>query len=133
MLAIALQTGGNQRTWMGVCILMNLGASSRQMSIIPVDTVAGAEVNVQTFGAIDVGMLTLLAFLICSEHPFLMLALSLAYKADIHVGGFVSGRRGVFKLQNCLQDFWHVLKWSSEISTVLVLSCIMHKYLLFVL
>ena len=41
-------------------------------------------------------MLTLLAILICSEHLFLMLALSLAYKADIQVGGFVSGRRGVF-------------------------------------
>ena len=75
----------------GVCILMNLGASSGQLSVIPFDTVVGTEVNIQTFGVIDVGMLTLLAFLICSEHLFLMLALSLVYKADIHIGGFVSG------------------------------------------
>ena len=70
---------------------MNLSASSGQMSIFPVDAVAGAEVNIQTFGAIDVGMLTLMAFLICSEHFFLMLAMSLAYNTDIHVGGFTSG------------------------------------------
>ena len=59
---------------MVVCILMNLGASSGKMSIIPVDTVAGAEVNIQSFGVIDLGMLTLFAFLICSEHLFSMLA-----------------------------------------------------------
>ena len=85
---------------MGVCVLMNLGASPGQMSVILVDTAAGAEVNIQTFGVICVGMLTLLAFLICSEHLFSMLALSLVHKADIHIGEFVSGRRGVFKLQN---------------------------------
>ena len=77
--------------------MMDLGAFPGQMSIIPDDTAVGGEVITQTFGVIDVGMLTLLAFLICSEHLFLMLALSLAYKADIHVGGFASGRRGVFK------------------------------------
>ena len=92
------------------------------MSVIPVDTAAGAEVNIQTFGVIDVGMLTILAFLICSEHIFSMLAVSLVYKADIHIGGFVSGRRGVFKLQNCPLAFWHVLNWSPEISTTLVSS-----------
>ena len=70
----------------GVCALMNLGASSGQMSIIPVDTAVGAEVSIQTFGVIGVGMLTLLAFLNCSEHLFSMLALSLAYKAAIYVG-----------------------------------------------
>ena len=53
---------------MGVCVLMNLGASSRQMSIIPVDTAVGAEVSIQAFGAIDVQMLRWLDFLICSEH-----------------------------------------------------------------
>ena len=72
---------------------MDLGASPGQMSIIPDDTAAGGEVITQTLGTIDVGMLTLLAFLICSEHHFWMLALSLVHKADIHIGGFVSGRR----------------------------------------
>ena len=80
---------------------MDPGASSGQMSVIPDDTAVGGEVNIQTFGAIDVGMPTLLVFLICSDHLFSMLDLSLAYKAVIHVGGFASGRRGVFKLQNC--------------------------------
>ena len=115
---------------MGVCILMNLVVSSGQMSVIPVDTAAGAEVNIQTFGVIDAGMLTLLTFLICSEHLFSMLALSLVYTAVIHIGGFASGRRGVFKLQNCLLACWHVLNWSSEISTALVSSCVVPKYLL---
>ena len=118
---------------MCVCGMMDLGASSGQMSIIPGDTTAGAEVTIQTFGVTDVGILTLFVFLICSEHLFSMLALSLAYKADIHIGGFVSGKRGVFKLQNCLVVFWHVLNWPSEISTALVSSCIMPKYLLFML
>ena len=94
---------------MDVCGMMDLGASSGQMSVIPDDTAAGGEVITQTFRTIDVGMHTLLAYLICSEHLFLMLVLSLAYKADIHIGGFASGRRGVFKLQNCPLAFWHVL------------------------
>ena len=55
---------------MGVCVLINLGASSRQMSIIPVNTTVGAEVSIHTFGAIGVMMLTVLVFLICSEHLF---------------------------------------------------------------
>ena len=76
---------------MDVCVLMNLGASSGQMSIIPVDTDVGAEVSIQKFGAIGVGMLTLLVFPICSEHFFSMPALSFVYNATICVGGFASG------------------------------------------
>ena len=64
-------------------VLMNLGVSSGQMCVIPVDTATSAEVNIQTFGVTNVGMLTLLAFFICSEHLFSMLALSLVYKADL--------------------------------------------------
>ena len=62
-----------------------------------------------------------------------MSTLSLAYKAAIHVVGFMSGRKGVFKLQNCMLALWQVLNCSSEISTALVLSCVMPKYLLFML
>ena len=40
-----LHAGGNQRMWMGVCVLMNHGAASGQMSIIPVNTAVGAEVS----------------------------------------------------------------------------------------
>ena len=73
---------------MGVYVLMNLGVSSGQMSIIPVDTAVDAKVSIHTSGTIGVGMLTLLAFLICSEHLFSMPALFFAYNAAIHVGGF---------------------------------------------
>ena len=111
---------------MGVHGVMDLSAASGQMSVIADGTAVVGEVITQTFGVIDVGVLTLLAFLICSEHLFWMLALSFAYKTDIQEGGFLSSRRGVFKLQNCLVAFWHVLKWYSEISTALVSSCIMH-------
>ena len=41
--------------WMGVCVLMNLGGSSGQIIVIPVDTSVGAEVSIHTLGAIDVG------------------------------------------------------------------------------
>ena len=118
---------------MDVCILMYLDASSGQMNIIPVDTAAGAEVNIQTFGVMDAGMLTLYAFLISSEHLFSMLALSLVYKADIHIGGFARGRRGVFKLQNCLlacfepffQNFHHLsfIMFYAQISVVYTVAC----------
>ena len=94
---------------MGVCGMMDLGASPGQMSVIPDGTAVAGEVIIQILGMIDDGMLTLMAFLIFSEHLFLMLALSLVYKADIQVGGLVSGRRGVFRMQNCLLAFWHVL------------------------
>ena len=63
---------------------MNLGASSGQMSIIPVDTAEGTEVSIHTFGAIDVGMLTLLVFLICSEHLVSIPALFFVYIAATH-------------------------------------------------
>ena len=117
---------------MGVCGMTDVGTSPGQMSVIPDCTAVIGDVIIQALGAIDAGMLTLLAFLICSEHLFLMRDLSLVYKADIHVGGLVNSRRVVFKLQNCLLTFWHVLNFSSEISTALVSSCVMPKYMLFI-
>ena len=68
--------------WMGVCGMTDLGASPGQMSVISDDTAVVGKVIMQTFGGIDVGMLILLAFLICSENLFWMLALLLAYNAD---------------------------------------------------
>ena len=55
---------------MGVFILMNLGASSGKIIIFPIDITVGVEVSIHTFGAIGVGMLPLLVFLICSEYLF---------------------------------------------------------------
>ena len=44
---------------MGVCVLMNLGASSGQIVVIPVDTIVGAEFSIHTLGAISVRMVVL--------------------------------------------------------------------------
>ena len=62
--------GCNQNTWMGVCGMMDLGASPGQMSVIPYGTAAVGEIITWTLGAIHVGMLILLTFLIYSEHLF---------------------------------------------------------------
>ena len=75
---------------MGACILMNLGASSGQIIIIPGDTSVGAEVSIYTFGAIGVGMVALRVFLINSEHLFSIPALFFVYIAMIPDGGLAS-------------------------------------------
>ena len=98
---VALHAGCIESICMGVCIVKVLGASPGQISVILEGTVVVEEVIIHTFGAMDVGMLTLLAFLICREHPFWILSLFLAYRADTHVGGLVCGRNGVFNIQNC--------------------------------
>ena len=100
---MALHAGCSQSTWMGVCCVTDLGASPGQMSVILEDAAVVGEVIIQTFGAMDVGMIMLLTFLICREHPFWILSLSLAYRADTQVGRLANGRSGVFSMQNC----WH--------------------------
>ena len=95
---------------MGVCGVRDLGASQGQMSVIlGGGTAVVGEVIIQTFGAMDVSILLLLAFLICREHLLWILSLSLPYRADTHVGGLESGRSGVLNMQNCPLAFWHVL------------------------
>ena len=105
---MALHAGCSQSTWMGVCGMTDLGASPGQMNVIPEGTAMVGEVIIQTVGAMDVGMLTLLAFLICREHPFWMLSLSFAYRVDTQVVGLVSGRSDMFDMQNCPLAFWDV-------------------------
>ena len=51
----------------------------------------GAVTNIQIFGAIWKGILTSEVFLICNEHVVDILAVFLAYKAAVQIGGFVSG------------------------------------------
>ena len=53
---------------MGVCGVIVLGAVPGHMSVSLAGTTAGEEVIIHTFGAMDVGMLMLLTFLICREH-----------------------------------------------------------------
>ena len=67
----------NLSIWVGVCGMITLGASPGQMSVIQADAAAGEEVIIHRFGAKDVGMLMLLAFLTWREHLFWILFLSL--------------------------------------------------------
>ena len=117
---MVLHVGCNQNICRGVCGITDQGASPGQMNMIPEGTAVVDEVIIQTFGAMDVGMLPLLAFLIHREHLLWILSLSLAYRADTHVGRLASGRSGVFSMQVCLLAFWHVLNCSSDISTALI-------------
>ena len=77
--------------WMGVYVLMNLGTSSGQIIVIPVDTTVGAEVSIHILGTIGAGMVALFVFLICREHLFSIPALFLAYIAAIQDDGLASG------------------------------------------
>ena len=61
---LALQAGGSHRMWIGFCNVMDLGATSGQMRVILFVAAEGAEVRIHIFGAIDVGTLILLVFLI---------------------------------------------------------------------
>ena len=92
------------------------------LDAFPIDIIAGAEVSIHTFGAIGVGIVALLLFLICNEHLFSIPILFFAYIAAIHNGWLASGWRGVLILQNCLLAFWHMLNCFSEISTTFVSS-----------
>ena len=49
---------GKECGWVSVC-LMNLGASSGQIIIVPGNTAVGADVSIHTLGAIGVGMVAL--------------------------------------------------------------------------
>ena len=61
---------------MGDCALRTLNSSLGHMSMILGGAAGGEEVIIHTFGAMDVGMLMLLAFLTCREHLFWILFLS---------------------------------------------------------
>ena len=76
--------------WIGICVLMKLGASSGQIIVIPVDTTVGAEVSIHIFGAIGVAMVALLVLLICCKHLLSIPALFFAYIAVIQDGGLAS-------------------------------------------
>ena len=75
---------------MGVCVLMNLGASSGQIIIIPVNADVSPEVSIHILRAIGVGMVALLVFLICGEDLLTIPALFFAYIAAIRDDGLAS-------------------------------------------
>ena len=63
--------------WIGVCVLMNLGASYGQIKVIPVNADLGAEVSIHRLGTTGIGMVPLFVFLICRDHLFSISALFL--------------------------------------------------------
>ena len=91
---------------MGVCGMRTLGASPGQMGMTLAGAAAGEEVIIQTFGAMGLGILTLLAFLTCREYLFWILFLTLAYRDDKHVGGMAGGNSGVFNIKIVCWPFY---------------------------
>ena len=84
-----LEAGGNALLWCYMLILIlvhewvsvagrTFCASPGHKSMILAGAAAGEEVIIHTFGAMDVSMLTLQAFLTCMEHLFWILFLLLA-------------------------------------------------------
>ena len=92
--------------WMEFSTLMNIVAFPGQIRVIVLASAESGLVRIQTFGAICDGMLTFEVFLTCNEHHAEMLARFLAYKAEVHVGGFANGWKGVGMLQNCPFAAW---------------------------
>ena len=74
---------------------MNAVAFPEQIGVIMLGGVESGMVRIQTFGAICDGMLTSEVFLTCNKHHAEMLARFLVYKAEVHVGGFTNGWKGV--------------------------------------
>ena len=103
------------------------------MSVIPVDTTVGADVSIHMFGAIHMGMLTLLVFLICSEHLSQFWPCSLHRLLQCKMVNLQVVERGALILQNCPLSFRHILNYYSKIFTAFVSSYVMPKYLLFML
>ena len=92
--------------WMGFSTVMNVVAFPGHIRVI---MLAGAEdgvLRIHTFDAICDGMFTSNVFLTCSEHHEEMPAWFLVYKAEVHVGEFASGWKGVGPLRNCPFAAW---------------------------
>ena len=114
---------------MGVYGMRTLGVSPGQMSMILTGAVAGEEVIIHTFIAMDVSMLMLLNFLTLREHLLWILFLSLVWRDDEHVGGLASGKSVVCRIQSCPLALSHIWNCFSEISIALVPPNVMPKYL----
>ena len=81
--------------WMSFSTLMNIVAFPGQIRVIVFAGTESGVVRIQTFGAICDGKVTPQDFLSCSKHHAEMLARFLVYKAEVHIGGFVNGWKGV--------------------------------------
>ena len=92
--------------WMGFSTLMDVVAFPWEIRVIVLASAGSGVVRIQTFGAICDGMLTSKVFPTCNEHHAEMLARFLAYKAEVHVGGFAYGWKGVGIWQNCPFVAW---------------------------
>ena len=76
---------------MGFHSVINFVVPSGKTRVIPVSTIDCNDVISNILGTIDVGMLTVHAFLTCSEHLAEMLAEFLQYSAVMQNGGFARG------------------------------------------
>ena len=85
---------------------MNIVAFPGQIRVIVLASAENGVVRIQIFGASCDGMLTSKVVLTCSKHHAEMLARFLVYKAEVHVGGFANGWKGVVMLQNCPFADW---------------------------
>ena len=92
---IALQAVGTVNMWMGFSTLMNIVAFPGKIRVIVLASAESGMLRTQTFGAICDSMLTSKDFLTCNKHHAEMLARFLVYKAEVHIGGFVNGWKGV--------------------------------------
>ena len=95
-------------------------------------TAEGAVVKIQTFSVSWEDILTSEVFLICNEHLVEILAVFLAYKAVIQDSGFANGWNGVGMLQNCPFASWHILNYRGQISTAIVSSCVILRYVVLI-
>ena len=112
---------------------MNFVVSPGQMRVIVVLTAEGAVVRIQTLVTSCEGILTSELFLICNEHLVEIIAVFLAYKAVMQEGGFMSGWNGVGMLQNCPFASQQMQNWNGDISTAMVSSCVILRYLVLTL
>ena len=88
---MALQAIGNFSTCSGCLIgIVSIGFSGHIKLMVSVGAEVGV-VSIQTFGVICVRRGVAEALCSCREHLDSMLAVLLAYRAAMHVGGFAKG------------------------------------------
>ena len=97
---MALQAIGNFSICSGCQIaIVSMGFSGHIRLVVSTGAVAGV-VSIQTSEVIWVGRAVVVVLHSCSEHLDVMLALVLAYRAAMHVGGLARGWKGVEMWQN---------------------------------
>ena len=95
--------------------------------MVPVGAEVGV-VSIQTSGVICVGRGVVEALCSCREHLDSMLAVLLAYRVVMHVGGFAKGWKGIEILQNCPFAYLHTSNCVQDSSSPIAASLVTPKY-----